>query len=142
MHIFKGISVNKLTKLKDTKLINLLKTLTPDEMKSFAKFISSSYFNSVKNYVKLFKELEKFYPKFDDDKLTNEYIYKKLFKAKAFNKQIMWNLISGFEKLAREFLIQNAFAKLKPLKHTLIFGELENRDLDKLFVKRWTRWKK
>ena len=88
-----------------TKFINLIKTFSPEEIKSFEKFIMSPYFNSVKNYVILFEEIKKFYPEFNDSKFTNDYIYKKLFKGKPFNKQVMWNITSGLEKLAVEFLI-------------------------------------
>jgi hypothetical protein len=58
--------------MKGIKLINLLKTLTPDEMISFEKFIASPFFNSVKNHAKLFNELKKFYPAFEDSRLTPE----------------------------------------------------------------------
>src|SRR5690242_4917104 len=121
--------------MKDTKLINLLKTLSPDEMKSFEKFIASPYFNSVKNHTNLFKELKKFYPAYEDKKFTHEYIYSRLFKGRPFNKQVMWNLVSGFEKLACEFLIQNSLTLAEPVKLSLIFSELEKRELDKLFMR-------
>jgi hypothetical protein len=56
--------------MRDSKLINLLKTFSEDEIKSFRKFVASPFFNSVKNYINLLKVLEKFYPGFDDPKLT------------------------------------------------------------------------
>lgn len=115
--------------MKGTKLISLLKTLTPEEIISFEKFIASPYFNSVKNHTKLLNELRKFYPAFDDAKLTNEYIYKKLFKGKAFNKQIMWNLTSGFEKLAKDFLEQVAIGRDKFKRMELLASEFGKRKL-------------
>jgi hypothetical protein len=115
--------------MKGIKLINLLKTLTPDEMISFEKFIASPFFNSVKNHAKLFNELKKFYPAFEDSRLTPEYIYKKLFKGKAFNKQIMWNLTSAFEKLAKEFLEQVSLGRKKFQRMELLVEEFGRRKL-------------
>ncbi len=115
--------------MKGTKLINLLKTLTPEEMISFEKFIASPFFNSVKNYTRLFNELKKFYPAYEDINLTNEYIYKKLFKGKPFNKQIMWNLASGFEKLAKEFLEQVSLGRNKFKRMELLASEYGHRKL-------------
>ncbi len=115
--------------MKGTKLISLLKTFTPDEIRSFEKFIVSPYFNSVKNYMKLLKELEKFYPEFDDEKLTNEYIFKKLYKGKSFNRQIFWNMASGFEKLAEKFLEQVALQKNSFERLEFLIWEYRDRKL-------------
>jgi hypothetical protein len=121
--------------MKDSKLIKVLKTFSPEEIKSFEKFITSPYFNSVKNYVQFFKELKKYYPDFDDDNLKNESIYRKLYKGKPFNKQVMWNLTSGFEKMVQEFLVQVSLNRSNRDKFLLILQELEKRDLDKHYLK-------
>jgi len=115
--------------MKDSKLINILKTFSPEEIKSFEKFIASPFFNSVKNYVQFFKELKKFYPDFNDIKLKSEFIYKKLFKGKPFNRQVMWNITSGFEKLVEEFLEQAALRKNKFERMELLVSEFGNRKL-------------
>jgi len=125
----------RLIKMKDSKLIKILKTFSPEEIKSFEKFITSPFFNSVKNYVQFFNELKKFYPHFDDNMLKIENIYKKLYRGKPFNKQVMWNLTSGFEKMVQEFLIQLSLNKSDRDKFLLILQELEKRDLDKHYLK-------
>jgi hypothetical protein len=126
---FEDFAVNRLINMKDSKLIKILRTFSPEERTSFEKFIASPYFNTVKNYLSLFKELIKFYPDFNDDKLKHEYIYKKLFKSKPFNKQVMWNLKSGLEKLAKEFLEQVALGKNKFERMELLVTEFGNRKL-------------
>jgi len=115
--------------MKDSKLIKILKTFSKEEITAFEKFIASPYFNTVKNYLTLFKELIKFYPGFDDNKLTSEYIFKKLFKKKPFNKQIIWNLTSGLEKLAEGFFEQVALGKNKFERMELLVTEFGNRKL-------------
>jgi hypothetical protein len=120
--------------MKGTKLINLLRTFSSDEIKSFEKFIASPYFNSVKNYIKLLKELKKFYPEFKSDKLTNENLHKKLYPGKKFNKQVMWNQISAMEKMAKEFLEQVALRKNKLERMELLCTEFGNRKLLKDYL--------
>lgn len=115
--------------MKDTKLANLLKTLTPEEFISFGKFIASPFFNSVKSYTKLIKELVKFYPEFESDKLTYENLYKKLYPGKKFNKQVMWNQFSAMEKMARDFLEQIALRKNKFNRMELLISEFGSRKL-------------
>ena len=97
--------------MKDTKLIQTLKTFTSDEIKNFEKFAASSYFNKGRNYLPLLTELKKFQPSFDNERLTAEYLYKKIYRGRKFNKQVMWNLVSGLEKLGRprEQLARTAF---------------------------------
>jgi hypothetical protein len=121
--------------MKSTKLINLLKTFSAEEIKSFEKFIASPYFNSVKNYTKLLKVLKKFHPGFESDELTNENLYKKIYPRKKYNKQVMWNQFSAMEKLAKEFLEHTALKKNKLERMELLFSELGNRKLLKDYLK-------
>lgn len=123
--------------MKNTKLIQTLKTFTKDELKLFEKFVASPYFNNGRNCLPFLKELEKHYPYFEDlkDKLTPEAIYKKLYPGKNFNKQVMWNQVSQLEKLALEFLLQTAFKNNKTGRFSMIFNELSKRNLDKLILK-------
>ncbi|HEY3249711.1 MAG TPA: hypothetical protein VGK25_01205, partial [Ignavibacteria bacterium] len=68
--------------MKDTKLINILRTFSKEEMKQFEKFVASPYFHSGKNCMPLLKQLQKFYPGFDNEKLTYKNIHKKLYPGK------------------------------------------------------------
>lgn len=115
--------------MKDTKLIRTLKTFTKDELKLFEKFIASPFFNKGRNYQPLLAALKKFYPDFNKDILTSEFIYKKIYPARKFNKQVMWNLVSELEKLAIEFLLQISLKKNRTHMFTLMFDELSGRRL-------------
>jgi hypothetical protein len=85
--------------------------------------------------VKFYKELIKFYPDFQNDLLTSENICGRLFEGKPFHKQTMWNLNSGLEKLAEEFLVHLALIKRPREKFNLIRDELDLRRLDKHYIK-------
>jgi hypothetical protein len=115
--------------MNDSRLISTLKTFSRDELKLFGKFVASPYHSDGKNCKPLFKLLQKFYPDFDNEKIDNERLYKILYPDRQFNKQVMWNLTSAMEKLAKEFLEQTALRKNKFIKSELLLSEYGSRKL-------------
>ena len=122
--------------LNQTKLILTLKSFSRDEIKSFDKFISSPFFNNGRNYIPFFTELKKFYPDFDNKNLNAEFIYKKLYPGKNFNKQVMWNYVSQLEKLALEFLIHNSLKQNRSERFFLISEELLKRNQSVVIIEK------
>ena len=61
--------------MTDTKLITLLKKLTPDEMRDLEKYIASPYFSKSRDLNPLFSILKKLYPDFSGKDLNNEYLF-------------------------------------------------------------------
>lgn len=113
----------------NTKLINILRTFSKSELQEFEKFIGSPYYNKGRNYLPLLVQISKFYPKFDDETLTHEYVYQKLYPGKKFNKQIIWNMTSSLQQMAEEFLISSSLNKNKFIKNSLLADEFLNRRL-------------
>ncbi len=95
--------------MKDSKLIRLLKTFSKEEWKAFEKFAASPYFNKGRNYTPLIKELKKFYPSFDSEKLTKEYLYKKIYPGKPFKEFVINTISSGLNALCEDFLVYESF---------------------------------
>ena len=91
--------------LNNHNLIIVLRTITPDELKSLKTFLSSPYFNSLSKINELFEILKKFYPEFNSDSLTSEFLFKKLYPGKIYNYSTITNLISKMQKLIEEFLV-------------------------------------
>lgn len=133
--------------MNNSKLINVLRTFSKNEMKEFEKLVASPFFNRGRNYTPFLIELKKFYPKFDNNMLTPEYIHSKLYPGKKFNKQVIWNMTSGLLNMTEEFLIQidmdkNIFERkchtadeLYERKLTQLYGQklkVLERDIDKL----------
>ena len=87
-----------------SRLVLTLKSFTPDELKRLGEFLNSPYFNKSKTIVKFYSELRKSFPDFPEEKITREILYRKLFKDKEYNEQVMKNLISDLNKLCRDFL--------------------------------------
>ncbi|MCI0450363.1 MAG: hypothetical protein L0Y79_11380 [Chlorobi bacterium] len=123
--------------MNNTKLVDVLKTFTKAEFKEFEKLVASPFFNRGRNYLPFLKELKKFYPKFDDDKLTYEYMHSKIYLGKKFNKQIIWNMNSALYNMAEEFLIQvtlkkNSFTRNNHIEDELYYRKLSNLCSQKL----------
>jgi len=121
--------------LINSKLINILRTFSKNEMKEFEKLVLSPFFNGGRNYHPFLKELNKFYPKFDDKKMTPEYIHSKLYPGKKFNRQIIWNMTSGLLNMAGEFLMHTAVKKNRFIRNNLVSGEYRVRKLERMYLK-------
>jgi hypothetical protein len=104
-------------------------------MKEFEKLVASPYFNKGRNYLPFLTELKKFYPKFDYEKMTGEFIYSKLYPGKKFNKQIVWNNTSALLNMAEEFLILHSLRKNKFQRNHALAEEYHERKFPRYFEK-------
>jgi len=100
----------------------------------FGKFLASPYHTGGKNCKPLFKQLQKFHPDFETDKISYETLYNKLYPGRKFNKQVMWNLVSAMEKFTKEFLVQDALKKHKLVKMNLMLSEFGTRKLSNNYL--------
>lgn len=94
--------------MKNTKLIKLLQTFSPAEIKKFGDFVNSPYFNKNKNVIMLNNELKKYYPCFEDEKLTEELVFRKVFGNIEFDYFKIKNIISDLYNLGLEYLKQQS----------------------------------
>lgn len=121
--------------MKDTKLVQLLNTFSPEEWKEFEKFAASPYFNKGRNYIPVIKF---FKDRINGNELINpepEAIYKKLYPGKQFNKSVINTMLSGLTKLAEAFLIQKNYDSNGRDKQIALLKQLNLRNCDKLFEK-------
>lgn len=134
-------------------LLTLLKSFSKDELESLWTFLNSPYHNKSKKVIRLFSEIEKFYPEFNNNELTNEYLSSNINPGKKYNDSTMRDLISDLLKLLQEFLTieelkKNFFKKGELLLHALIeknqndlfeknmnitSDEIERRGMDSLY---------
>lgn len=122
--------------MNNSKLVNILRTFSKTEMKEFEKFISSPFFNKGRNYSAFYNHVKKFHPKFNDEKLTPEYIYSKMYPGKKFNKQIMWNMNSHMLSMAEDFLANISLRKNKFLREQQVASEFMDRRLSNYYKKK------
>jgi hypothetical protein len=122
--------------MKNSKLVRLLGTFSKSEMNEFEKVVISPFFNRGRNYLPLFKQLKKFHPHFDDDKMTYEYIFGKMYPGKKFSKQIIWNMTSALYNMAEEYLTFAWMKQNKFISAQQIAWGLHDRKLPQLFHKK------
>jgi len=115
--------------MKNSKLINILKTFSKEEMRLFEKFLDSPFHNSGKNCTPMYRVIKKYYPDFKTDMISYENLHKKLYPRSKFNKQVMWNLSSALEKMTKEFLEQIALRNDKFTRMQLAISEFSTRKL-------------
>ncbi|MEO6695112.1 MAG: hypothetical protein ABIY50_11430 [Ignavibacteria bacterium] len=119
--------------MRNTRLIQFLKTLNHNELRQFSNFINSPYFNKNKNVTKLFEILYKSYPEFETSGLNEEKLFEMIFKDKKFEYFKIKNLFSDLFGLGKEFLAVNIYRKDIHVKERYLLQELRNRDLDAAF---------
>ncbi len=91
--------------MRTTKLIVLLQTFSPAEIRAFDKFVNSKYFNHSQKLIVLWEQLKKTVSKFDDKKWSREKLFSKVFKGEKFDDNKLRQLMSRLLKLAEKFLI-------------------------------------
>lgn len=124
--------------MKDTKLIEILKTFSKEEFKNLEKFISSPYHRK-RDLDNLFRVLKPFHPSFDGVKLTNEFVFEKLYPGKKFgdskSDSLLKTLTSEMFFLCKDFLIQIELNENITIKKYFLMNQLRKRKLYKEFVK-------
>lgn len=120
--------------MQDSKLIEIIRTFSEKEMKSFEKFINSSYFARGRDVSGLYNQLVKFYPLFDSPKLKRTEIFKKLYPGEVFNEKKLKNITFDLTKLAEQFLVHNSLKTNEIQFERLLAYEFKKRKLDKPFL--------
>ena len=92
-----------------SSLIEAFKTFSPKEIKEFAEFVSSPFFNKNINVIKLFELIRKNYPEFESAKIEKEKIFSKLFPGKPYKDSTLRLLMYYLYELVEKFLAYNRF---------------------------------
>jgi hypothetical protein len=90
--------------MKNTQLVELLKSFSAYEMNRFEKFVLSPFFNRNEKVISLLHELKKGYPAFEGPSLIKERVYKKVFPGKVYNDKKIRDVTHELLKLAEEFI--------------------------------------
>gem|GEM_PF-3243621 len=125
--------------MKDTKIIQVLRTFSPAELKEFGYFVHSPFYNRIKNVTKLFDSIKKFHPDFTSRFVNKEYLYKKITEGRLYNDDVMRNLCSDLYKLTKEFLSIKSFGRTGYQRKMLLLVELRKRQSDKKILKEYDK---
>jgi len=90
--------------IRESKLIQLLRTLQADEFKTWEAFLQSPFFNTNKHILKLWKLLKPHHPELVHASLTKEKLYKRIFKD-DYKDLKMRKLMSATVKLLEKYWV-------------------------------------
>jgi hypothetical protein len=121
--------------MENTRLIDVLKTFTKDEKKSFGDFINSPYFNNEKVLIKLGGYLLNYHPDYSSAELENEKVFSVLYPGKKYSAPLMRNITSDMLSLAEKFLAMQRFEESILPERNFLLQELLERNLNGLFKK-------
>lgn len=121
--------------MRGSKLIALLQTIQPEELRWLAKWVRSPYCNSNEWVVALFDYLRKFAPDFDAPKLAKEKAFKHLFPDKPYDGQRLRVLQFRLSALVEEFLVAQRLKRERLTHQELLQAELGERNQYELFLK-------
>ncbi|MGH2575806.1 MAG: hypothetical protein ACRDFC_08930 [Ignavibacteria bacterium] len=125
--------------MENSKLIQLLKSLSLEEFRRFGQFVSSPFFNRLKNVIKFYEVLKKYYPEFSNRNLIAEKVFIKIFPEETFKYAKMKNLESDLLKLCEEYLSFIGFRENRYETDKFLLTELRKRKLIKLFESNYKR---
>lgn len=118
-----------------SNLTEVLKTFDRQELKEFGQFIQSPFFNTNQSVVRLFEQLKKLHPQFDEKPSDKKILFEKAFDKIEYNDSFMRMTVFRLMELAKEFLIFKNLQKNNLFKGTILLDEFNDRQLDNLISK-------
>ncbi len=131
--------------MQKIKLIKLLATFEPSELRRFKAFVVSPYFNKNTKIQKLYDFILSFSPDFNSDGLCSENAFEYIFEGEEFKEQAVTRLNSRLYKLACRFIsiesekereihselrFSNFMAKRGLLQESMQYIQQVQKDLD------------
>ena len=116
-------------------VVTLFKSFSKEEVDRFDKFLNSPYFNRSKKISKLYEEIVRFYPLFDDKDLTKQNLCIRTSQSGSFNESTLRDSLSVLLKYAQKFLVIEKMELHKDEALNYLLSELMYRNQEKLFSK-------
>lgn len=121
--------------MKDSQLINLMRSLSEKEIQEFGQFLESPFYNNSATIKELFVILKKYYPLFTSPEYSKEKIYSELHPGKKYNNLLINEYFHLLSNLIIEFIKQIVLKK-NELKYSIdLLNEFRMRGLTTNFEK-------
>jgi len=122
----------------NSRVIDILKTFSTEELKRFGEFLNSPYHNKNKKVKLLFEFLSKYHPAYDNKNLTKDKLFAGIFSigSKEYNDASIRNLFSDLTVLAERYLSFMRFEKDRFDFSEKFLRELSERKLTGIFEKK------
>ncbi len=117
--------------IESTKIAELLRSLSEEEMDKLGIFLNSPYFNTSQQMTKMFGLLRSYYPLFNS--ITRENIYREFYGGEPYKDKRIRDLFSRLLELCHDFLAQCELEKKTHVKKRLTLEQLYVRELENSF---------
>ena len=125
--------------MKENKTIKAVSGLSPQELNWFRQFVHSPYFSTHESLWKLIDIIAEAAPKFDENDLRKEKIFKKIFPKEKFNPQKLSDILTYLYRLYEKFLIQLEFDDNQTEQNILLLAASRKRKNERQFLKEMKR---
>lgn len=120
--------------MQQSKLIQILATLSKKEFKEFQLFVASPFMNKNHNLIEFLSHLSNYQGNFFDNRLNKEEFFKKHYPKVKFEEQKIRYLQSDLTKLLEEYLAYTEYTKDDFRRKYYQVKSFNSRDLDKYFL--------
>ncbi len=122
--------------MQNAKLLHLFKAIREGELREFTQFLKSPFYNRNQRVIALYEYLRKHKKNLEDEKLTKEYTFKRIFpKGEKYEDWKMRELMSDLSKLIEEYFIVKEAKQNELERQMLLIKSLEKRHVDDYFFK-------
>ena len=119
--------------MRKSKAIQLLRSLKPSEFDRLKLYAQSPYCNPNKNALLVLKEVQKFYPDFNNNALEKKRFFKKVYPQKKYNEAYLRKQLSGLYQMTKAFLATEEWNGREDLQQQFLLNQLQERDLEAIF---------
>jgi hypothetical protein len=117
------------------KYFKVLKTLDQQELKSFEQWLKSPWANKSKKMIVLLAKVKKYYPTFEDEKMTRIKLFRQVLPKGRYSDQQFNNVLSEGYFTLQKFLIFNSLKKNENLQRELLVDVFHNHHLEDWFFR-------
>ena len=122
--------------MNDSKLIEIIKSLSEDELKQFGHFCRFSTYHKKSLSIKFADYLLSLYPKFNPKRLSNEVLFSKLYPNEPFKQKKLYDQVYFLMRLLEDFLAFIDFKEDTFSQNQHLIASLRKRNHRKAFNKK------
>lgn len=120
--------------MKKSKVIELLRTFSKEEIEELGEFLNSPLFNKGKKITELFQIIKPSHPFSDDYVPDYDKICKKLYPGEKTEKNKIFNLFARLLNLAEDYIVYKRFSKMEVSRKNMLLKEYADRNLYGFFI--------
>ncbi len=120
--------------MEKSKLLLLLKTLSPEEFDRLKDFIRSPFFNKDERLIQLFEYFFDLYPDFTSSKLEKQTIFGAIFPGLQYDKAYFNHLLNYLLRLVEQFIVHQSIKDNRCFQDQVLLKSYLERKLGKHYT--------